>query len=69
MTTFRSIRYEREPNSTFVTTFQEHDLMSCVPSRALYNVTVTYSQGVRSIARSEKYLSTIKDKAAYTPYY
>jgi hypothetical protein len=67
--TFRSIRYERKPNSTFVTTFQEHYLMSCVASRTLYNITVTYSRCVRNITHSETYLVNIKDKAAYTPYY
>ena len=54
MSTFRSFNKDW--------TLVEYDLMTCIPSRALYDVTVTYRGGLRSITRTEKYLGSILDK-------
>jgi hypothetical protein len=40
---------------------QEFQSISCTPSRASYDVRITYIGGIRSITRSYKYLSSIRD--------
>jgi len=78
MTTFKSINGERDPGAptlspwSTATTFVNSDIMSCVPSRAAYNVTITYHNGLQKIVRSEKYLESIQDSmvpsnASYLP--
>lgn len=62
MTAFRSQRIVPKPNTNRNTTLLQHDMLSCSPSRALYNVTVTYRDGLRTITRSERYLGSIREK-------
>ena len=65
MSTYRTHRKIPKPGTAVNTTLIEQDFMSCVPSRASYDVTITYRGGIRSIKRSERYLGSIVEKMDY----
>jgi hypothetical protein len=72
MSASRSIKLIPQSNSTvFFDNFQEIESISCIPSWASYAVNVTYSSGLRTITRSEKYMGSIRNMMIpvnqYTP--
>ena len=62
MSASRSIKLIPQSNSTiFFDNLQEIESISCIPSWASYVVNVTYSGGLQTITRSEKYMGSIRD--------